>query len=253
MYSWLKSTGGNVKVEYIHTVNVMIISHKYKFIFIKTFKTAGTSIEIFLSEHCGDNDIVTTIEPYVEPHVARNYSGKFNPISDLLYFHSRGLLNINNIKLVMKHWLQGQKFYNHLPGTLVKQRIPDEIWNDYFKFCVVRNPWDLTLSHYYYRTRGKSSFESYIRKGNFRNNYHMYTDVEGNLILDKVLIFESLEDDLDKVLGYLSIPFVGSLDVKAKATSRKDRRPYQEIYSKEQRQIIEKEFQNEIKMHDYSF
>jgi hypothetical protein len=73
------------------------------------------------------------------------------------------------------------------------------------------------------------------------------------LILDKVLIFESLEDDLDKVLGYLSIPFVGSLDVKAKATSRKDRRPYQEIYSKEQRQIIEKEFQNEIKMHDYSF
>ncbi len=39
----------------------MIISHKHKFIFIKTRKTAGTSIEIFLSQFCGKNDILTPI------------------------------------------------------------------------------------------------------------------------------------------------------------------------------------------------
>ena len=39
----------------------MIISHKYKFIFIKTRKTAGTSMEIYLSQYCDDNDIVTPI------------------------------------------------------------------------------------------------------------------------------------------------------------------------------------------------
>ncbi|MEL6382956.1 MAG: chondroitin 4-O-sulfotransferase, partial [Cyanobacteria bacterium J06626_18] len=31
----------------------MIISHEYKFIFLKTRKTAGTSIEIALSKFCG--------------------------------------------------------------------------------------------------------------------------------------------------------------------------------------------------------
>lgn len=39
----------------------MIISHKHKFIFIKTKKTAGTSIEIALSSICDADDIITRI------------------------------------------------------------------------------------------------------------------------------------------------------------------------------------------------
>src|SRR5689334_7330747 len=39
----------------------MIVSHTHKFIFLKTKKTAGTSIELALSELCGPADVITPL------------------------------------------------------------------------------------------------------------------------------------------------------------------------------------------------
>ena len=55
----------------------MIISHKYRFIFIKTVKTAGTSIEIARSRFCGDRDVITPISPQDE--AARQAQGYLGP------------------------------------------------------------------------------------------------------------------------------------------------------------------------------
>src|SRR3972149_2177310 len=41
----------------------MIVSHSHRFIFIKTRKVAGTSVDLFLSQFCGEEDIVTTLGP----------------------------------------------------------------------------------------------------------------------------------------------------------------------------------------------
>ena len=42
----------------------MIISHSHRYIFIKSEKTAGTSVEAALSKHCTDSDIVTPLGDY---------------------------------------------------------------------------------------------------------------------------------------------------------------------------------------------
>ena len=39
----------------------MIISHSKKFIFLRTIKTASSSLEIFLSQFCDKDDILTKV------------------------------------------------------------------------------------------------------------------------------------------------------------------------------------------------
>lgn len=230
--------------------NVVIISHKYKFIFIKTMKTAGTSIEVFLSPLCGDDDIVTPIWPNVEPHCARNYKGIWNPLPEILENKGSGVAKIL-IDLYKRN-----NFYNHIPAFIVRNRVPKKLWNSYFKFCVERNPWDKTLSHYHMlndRAGGNVSFDEYINKGDFCLNYPFYCDSKGKILVDKIVKYESLMDELRVIFQKLGVPFDGSLGVKAKSEHRKDKRPYQEVFSNEQRDVIAKAFAKEVKMHGYSF
>jgi hypothetical protein len=229
----------------------MILSRKYKLIFIKTAKTAGTSIEVFLSNLCGPQDIVTPIVPPVEGHQPRNYEGFINPIPEILERPGKFFS-------VLRHTMTSRtKFYNHMPAREVKQRVPAEVWNGYFKFCVERNPWDKVLSHYYMhaaRAGGALSLEEYFARRRFPINDFRYTDrSRTRLIVDRVIRYENLLSDLGEVFARLNIPFDGTLGVAAKSEYRADRRPYQEVFNNEQRRIIEKAFAREIELHGYTF
>lgn len=201
----------------------MIISHKHKFIFIKTQKTASTSIEVYLSQHCYERDIITPINPYVSPHVARNHEG----------------------------------FYNHISACEIRSRIPEAVWKSYFKFCVERNPWDKTLSHYHMlrsRKGGDLSLERYLSEATLCVDHPLYTDEKNaGIIVDKIIRYEKLVTGLSEIFACLGIPFEGSLNVYAKSEYRKDRRHYNEVYTEHQRRVVEKAFDWEIQTFAYDF
>jgi hypothetical protein len=202
----------------------MIISHKYRFIFIKTLKTAGTSIEVFLSQHCGPLDVVTPILPHVEPHVPRNHNG----------------------------------YFNHIPGIEIRSRVGPDVWRNYFKFCVERNPWDKTLSYYHmmnFRQGGGLSLDQFLAGNDFPVNHPKYTDPSdaNRIIVDNVLSYERLTDNLDRVFRELGIPFRGLLGVNAKSEYRADRRPYRQVYTPAQAYRVAAVFAHERRLHGYEF
>lgn len=202
----------------------MVISHQYQLIFIKNGKTAGTSIEVFLSGVCGEDDIFTPIYPEVEAHRARNHQG----------------------------------FYNRMSGAEIRARVGDSIWNRYFKFCVERNPWDKALSYYFmhrHRAGGRLTLDEYLAGDTFPVNYPRYTEAGDpcRILVDRIVEFDSLNAGLSEVFAQVGVPFEGKLDVFAKAEYRSDRRPYQQIINPEQAERIRQIFQVEIDLHGYRF
>jgi hypothetical protein len=200
----------------------MIISHRHRFIFLKTVKTGGTSVEIALSRYCGEEDVAA----YALPD------------------YYRLLVQGEEKKL----------YWNHITATEVRNRIGADIWNSYFKFTVERNPWDKTVSDFYWRASrgGPQTIDAYFSKyrGEFKHfNYPRYS-LDGKVAVDAIVRFEHLVADLTSVLQRVGIAFDGVLP-RAKGTSRKDRRHYSELLSPAQQQTIAEHFRPEIDLLGY--
>ena len=57
----------------------MIISHKYKFIFVKNRKVAGSSLQACIGKHCGRSDIFTVSGDIP----SQNTKGVWNPCGEM--------------------------------------------------------------------------------------------------------------------------------------------------------------------------
>ena len=163
-----------------------IISFQHNFIFIKTSKTAGTSIEVDLSPVAGDDAIVTPIIPAEPGHAPRNYLG---PDETLL-------------------------FYNHMPAIRIRELLGEARFASMFKFCIEREPIEKCISHYHMLRNSnvhnpdgtyQNSWDDYVQAGRFPIDIGKYTDPadggQRQMIVDKVLRYDALPQALPRILS----------------------------------------------------
>ncbi len=230
----------------------MIVSHAHKFIFLKTKKTAGTSIELALTRLCGDDDIIT---PLTEIDEALRAGGR-----GAQNWKLHGWWNSKRPfwqRRLLKFTAADYGFYNHMTADAAKTLLnDDEVWRSYFKFAFDRNPWDRQVSFYQHRYRKEQSpppFPAFIH-GDKRariNNYEIYS-LDGDVAVDFVGRYETLEADLKHALSQVGLTLDGPLP-RAKGSFRKDKRPYREFYDDDTRDIVGDWYAREIKLLDYAF
>lgn len=112
----------------------MLLPCGKKFIFVHIYKTAGTSVmDVFL--------------PYA----------RF--IDKLVYGNKYTRKIISKISLLMDWDDDGNKqftgIHNHTTAEQIKSKYGPGVFNNYFKFAFVRNPYDLLASLYFYIMQSK--------------------------------------------------------------------------------------------------
>ncbi|MCK4709668.1 MAG: sulfotransferase family 2 domain-containing protein [Gammaproteobacteria bacterium] len=227
-----------------------MICEEYKCIFVHIPKVAGQSVEHFFLNKLGLS---------------------WDTEKDQLYL-------INN-----KDPAKGTEKLAHLAASEYVScgHISQQMFDDYYKFSFVRNPWARIVSEYRYRNylRYKSFKDFVINKmpppgfdDKYRHvmpQYDMLYDENGKCLVDFVGRFESLQQDFDKVCDHLSfedskLPYVNSSEKKSRILRRKiknliyrngesDKKHYTEFYDNETIDAVSEYYKNDIETFKYTY
>ena len=239
----------------------MIISHKHRFIFIKTRKTAGTSMEIALSTVCGPGDVITPILPVDED--LRKSVGGLGPqnfeIKGLATSVRTSLLGDLRLEYAIHNWNQRlhngklPEFYNHMPARAVRKIVVPELWDGYFTFCFERNSFSKVVSHFHFQNRQReTSFSDFVESGAAAatSDFELYASGDRPDV-DFVGRYENLETDWATVCQKIGLPKSPSLP-RAK-TSQSRKQAYRDYYGDAERHSVEVAFAREIALFGYEF
>jgi hypothetical protein len=184
----------------------VIVSFEHEFVFLKVPKTAGTSVELFLDPIAGADAIVTRITPPEPGNHARNTAATPGVVSRTLWSARGDRAALGRIVSTLSR--RDALFYNHMPASLVRERLGPRRWNRMYRFCFDRNPWDKSISRYFWRTRRldpRQPFDEWaIVPGNLPNAHRIYT-IDDELAVDTVGRYENLREELAAVLTKLGI------------------------------------------------
>ena len=206
----------------------MLISDSHQFIFVHIRKAAGSSIR-------------DTLEPL----------SLLKPTDNWSKIKSRFLRTEKDYKKYA--------FRQHDNINVAKRLMPPELFESYFKFAFVRNPWDRLVSEYEFIRRRpdhgrhakvmKMGFEKYIVYQSKRFDAHqinMLADKNGNLLMDFIGKFENLHDDWNRVTDKLGIE-------NKELTHRKKAgiKDYNSYYTDESRALVSELWKRDIEAFGY--
>ena len=187
----------------------MIVSHSRKFIFLKTRKTAGTSLEIALSKYCGPEDILAPIN--FDEEMRRTISGRG------AQNYAKPLSKLSPLELYryLRRGEQVEIFTEHMTAVDARRRLDAAIWDSYFKFTIVRNPFDRMLSRFFWSTQARpglradwaiETLDQFIRyRAEYVNeNWLIYTRGD-EIVVDDVVRFERFDEDLARLSPRLGL------------------------------------------------
>lgn len=213
-----------------------MISHKHKCIFIHIPKCAGSSIFKYFID-----DIEVKW---------------FKPNYDVLY-----------------GWCPDRKIHlQHASSQQLLETglISEDIWNSYYKFTFVRNPWDRAYSDYLWIQKDcnvKGSFKDFLMAKNafhdvltddskktYRGDHLLpqtnFFSFDGLYKMDFVGRFENLTQDLEHVKAHLQLSKVFSEHQKKNA-ERKDH--YSHFYSGSHKKLVSKLYYEDLIQLNYHF
>lgn len=228
----------------------MLISHRKKFIYTKTGRSASFSVEVYFQPCCyleGQCPEITQATAQYEGNVGIvGFRGK----------RTRG----DNVK-----------WWGHMPAERIYSLIGPEIWNSYFKFTTIRNPFDHMISHFYLHmghvrsTMSPEKFEVYcaargtndIEK--FRNwlletnttNRNTYI-IRDHVCVDFFIRCENLHEDISLVCDKIGIKFEPQKLSRSRQGSRKKEYDIADFYDRISIEVIEQRYGWEVEHFGYT-
>ncbi len=207
----------------------MIISYRHRFIFVHIYKTAGNSIRKAL-----------------EPHAYKPGSLRPSNWSTWLTTPPRLILR--------------QPPPKHIGAADLRDLLPPGLFEDFFTFAFVRNPWSWQVSLYHYLLKHREEpgnafvtdfrdFDEYIR---WRADHAVcqstfLCDREGKVIVDFVGKVENIGEDFATICRRIGIrTALGHFN-------RSDHGDYRTCYTPETRDLVGRIYEEDICRFGYSF
>ena len=215
-----------------------LVSHRAQFIFLKTHKTAGTSVEAALEPLC---------LPDGTPAGAHYRD---------MAVSEAGIVGARGRRAKDALWR------NHMSALAIRRQVGSRIWRRYFKISVVRNPFDRMVSMFFSRLTveereelavsfeaARTAFQVWLRTANaVRNMDKLLIGLAYQP--DHVLFYERLEKDFASLARAWGI---SATLPRFKADRRARPEPWESFYDSSSRRIVEKACAFELAFYGYSF